>query len=270
LKESLYNLHQQIEEKHWWFAARRQIIHKILSRIAPPEEGLSLINIGCGTGGDLLYLSNSYRCIGLDSSSTAVVAAQKCAPKATVILGSNVEAVPQRKANEQRVWLFLDVLEHIQEARTFFSSYAEVMEPGETVVITVPANPTLWSSHDESFGHYRRYTDKTLKMIWDKLPFKIVLLSHFNTRLYPLIWIIRNIEYKLGKTAGQEGSDFQLLPSLMNTILHKIFYREHKRILGIMDGGSPYHYGVSLIAVLTRIGIPNAGKKEKLRSFHVT
>jgi len=253
LKETLYNLHKQIEEKHWWFTARRQIIHKILTRIATPEDGLSLINIGCGTGGDLSYLSNSYRCIGIDSSSTAVTAAQKCAPKANIILGSNVEAVPQRQKSEHRVWLFLDVLEHIEEERNFFSTYAEVMEPGEAVIITVPANPSLLSSHDESFGHYRRYTDKTLKMIWYKLPFESLILSHFNTRLYPLIWLIRNIENKIGKTAGKEESDFQLLPSLMNTILHKVFYGEHKRILGIMDGGSPYHFGTSLIAVLTRI-----------------
>jgi ubiquinone/menaquinone biosynthesis C-methylase UbiE len=249
----LYDLHKQIEEKHWWFTARRQIIHGILHRLSPPKEGLSLINVGCGTGGDLSYLSNSYRCIGIDSSSKAVAAAQKSAPKATVILGSNVEAVPQRQESEQRAWLFLDVLEHIKSERNFFSTYAEVMEPGETTIITVPANPKLWSSHDESFGHYRRYTEKTLKMIWHKLPFEILLLSHFNTRLYPLIWLIRNIENKIGKTAGQEKSDFQLLPRLMNTVLHKIFYGEHKRILGLMDGGSPYHYGISLIAVLKRI-----------------
>ncbi len=253
MKESLYDLHKQIEEKHWWFTARRQIIHGILHRLSPPKEGLSLINVGCGTGGDLSYLSNSYRCIGIDSSSKAVAAAQKCAPEATVILGSNVEAVPQRQEGEQRVWLFLDVLEHIENERIFFLNYTEMMEPGEITIITVPANPNLWSSHDVSFGHYRRYTQQTLKIIWHKLPFEILLLSYFNTRLYPLIWLIRNIENKIGKTAGQEDSDFRLLPSLMNNILHKIFYGEHKRITQILNGGTAYYYGTSLIAVLIHI-----------------
>ena len=252
MKETLYELHKEIEKKHWWFTARRQIIHKILTRVAPLDDNQSIVNIGCGTGADLSYLSNSYRCIGIDSSKTAVSAAQKCAPNATVILGSNAEALPKRLKGEHRIWLFLDVLEHIQEDRLFFSSYSQMMEPGETTVITVPANPKLWSSHDVSFGHYRRYTDQTLQLIWEKLQFKCLIFSYFNSRLYPLIWLIRNIEIKIGKTTGKDETDFRHLPGLINTILHKLFYGEHKRILGILDGGSPYHYGTSIIAVLRR------------------
>ena len=252
MKETLYELHKEIEKKHWWFTARREIIHKILIRVAPPDDNLSIVNIGCGTGADLSYLSNSYRCIGIDSSKTAVSAAQKCAPSATVILSSSVEVVPKRLESERRLWLFLDVLEHIQDAHMFFSSYTQLMEPGETVIITVPANPKLWSYHDEAFGHYRRYTDKTLQLIWCELPYKCLLLSHFNTRLYPLIWLVRKIENILGKTTGKDGSDFQLLPELLNTMLHKIFYGEYKRLLRIMDGSSSYKYGTSLIAVLTK------------------
>ena len=29
--------------------------------------------------------------------------------------------------------------------------------PGCYFLLTVPADPSLWSEHDESFGHYRRY-----------------------------------------------------------------------------------------------------------------
>lgn len=253
MKESLYDLHRQIEEKHWWFTARRQIIRKVLTGVVPPKEGLCLVNVGCGTGADLSYFSRFYRCIGIDSSSSAVAAAQNCAPEATVILGSSAEVVPHREGREQRVWLILDVLEHIEDERNFFSNYAEKMQPGEAIIITVPANPNLWSFHDVSFGHYRRYTDKTFTNIWAKLPFEDLLLSYFNTRLYPLIWLVRNINIKLGKTGGEEDTDFQVLPPLLNSILHKIFYGEHKRILRVLDGGSPYQYGTSLIAVLTRI-----------------
>lgn len=253
MKESLYNLHEKIEKKHWWFTARREIIGGVLFRIAPPSKVKTLINVGCGTGADLSYLSQSYRCIGLDASSSAVVAAQRCAPNSQIILGSSANALPKRQEGESRVWLFLDVLEHIEDERNLFSNFACEMGSGEIAIITVPANPSLWSSHDVSFGHYRRYTVETLTNIWAKLPFEVLLLSYFNTRLYPLIWLIRNIDIKLGKTAGQEETDFQLLPSLLNTILHKIFSGEHKRMLGILDGGSAYKYGTSLIAVLTRI-----------------
>ena len=253
MKESLYDLHKQIEEKHWWFTARRQIVNKIITRIVPPDDSLTLINIGCGTGGDLSYLSNSYRCVGIDSSSKAVAAAKKSAPKASVILGTNFKAVPPRLNNEKRVWLFLDVLEHIKEEQDVFSGYSDLIEHDEKTIITVPANPKLWSSHDKSFGHFRRYTKETLKLIWEDLPFQILLLSHFNSRLFPLIWLVRNIKNQTGKNVGQNETDFYLLPSPINAILHKIFYGEHKRILDTLNGASPYHYGTSLITVLTRI-----------------
>ena len=29
--------------------------------------------------------------------------------------------------------------------------------PGAYFLLTVPADESLWSEHDESFGHYRRY-----------------------------------------------------------------------------------------------------------------
>jgi SAM-dependent methyltransferase len=253
LKEFLFDLHSQIEEKHWWFTARRQIIHKILNRIAPPKEGLSIVNVGCGTGSDLSYFSQFYRCIGIDSSNSAVAKAGRRAPEAIVILGSSADAVLHRKRGEQRIWFFMDVLEHINKDQNFFNKYTTVMESGEIIIITVPANSNLWSLHDNVFGHYRRYTEKKLKRLWYHLPFKVLLLSHFNTRLYPFIWLIRNIENKIVKMNSNEETNFKLLPSLLNRLLHKIFYGEHKRILGIMDGGSPYHFGASLIAILVRI-----------------
>jgi 2-polyprenyl-3-methyl-5-hydroxy-6-metoxy-1,4-benzoquinol methylase len=253
LKKSLYNLHEQIENKHWWFTARRKIIFQVLTCFVPPQDDLCIVNVGCGTGADLSNLSQSYRCIGLDASKSAVIAAQKRSPNSQIILGSSAGDLPKRRRGETRAWLFLDVLEHVKNERNFFSNFVEEMEPGETTIITTPANPKLWSSHDVSFGHYRRYTLETLSNIWVKLPFEIRLLSYFNTRLYPLIWLIRIIDIKLGKTIGQEETDFQLLPTFLNKMLHKLFYGEHKRFLGMIDQGSAYKYGTSLIAVLTRI-----------------
>ena len=225
----------------------------MLTYLSPPEQGLSVISIGCGTGGDLSYLSKYYRCIGIDSSRAAVIAARERAAKTKVLLGSDAKAVPSKRKHEKRAWLFLDVLEHIENELNFFSDYAEIIEQGEITIITVPANPKLWSSHDEAFGHYRRYTEESLKKIWEKLPFKVLLFSYFNTRLYPLIWLSRKLKIKLGKTELDKDTDFCILPPLLNTILHKIFYSEHKRMLKIIHGGSSYSYGASFIVVLKKV-----------------
>ena len=113
--------------------------------------------------------------------------------------------------------LDLDVLEHIEDEGLFFAKFAEKMHPGEVTIITVPANPNLWSPHDSAFGHYRRYTDKTIKNIWIHLPFENRLLSYFNTRLYPLIWLKRIINRKINKFHKDKQTDFNVLPSLLNS-----------------------------------------------------
>jgi len=48
----LFVTHAQMEDTHWWFLARRQILSAVLEACVPPGEGKSLIDIGCGTGGN--------------------------------------------------------------------------------------------------------------------------------------------------------------------------------------------------------------------------
>jgi hypothetical protein len=59
--------------------------------------------------------------------------------------------------------IMLDVLEHIKDDSAFLQQ--EVMprlKPESHLVISVPAHPSLFTSHDTFLGHYRRYTRKQL------------------------------------------------------------------------------------------------------------
>ena len=59
--------------------------------------------------------------------------------------------------------IMLDVLEHIKDDSAFLQQ--EVMprlKPESNIVISVPAHPSLFTSHDEFLGHHRRYTRRQL------------------------------------------------------------------------------------------------------------
>ena len=86
-----------------------------------------------------------------------------------------------------------DVLEHVPDDFTMFSAVAAALQPGAYLLITVPADMRLWTGHDESFGHYRRYDARRFAKIWDELPIEPLLVSHFNRRLYPLIKGVRAV-----------------------------------------------------------------------------
>ena len=59
--------------------------------------------------------------------------------------------------------IFIHVLEHIEDDAAALLKAKELLKPGGKILIEVPALPFLFSQHDTSLGHFRRYTKKSLK-----------------------------------------------------------------------------------------------------------
>src|SRR5256885_16595250 len=89
MQSAQFQLHAQIEERHWWFAARRRILGELVRYAAPPAANRQsfLVDIGCGTGANLAAFTGDYRCIGVDTSAEAIQLASSRFPEATFICG---------------------------------------------------------------------------------------------------------------------------------------------------------------------------------------
>jgi len=135
-----------------------------------------------------------------------------------------------------------------------FSSILGAARPGAKFLLTVPADQELWSRHDESFGHYRRYDAERFAKLWQGLPVQADLISYYNTRLYPLVKLIRRRNRRRATSAGEHGTDFKMPGRLANLLLKKTFAGEMTRLERLLadKAAEPYRHGVSLIAVLTR------------------
>jgi len=57
----------------------------------------------------------------------------------------------------------LDVLEHIEDDLDFVRTLAGQLEPGGTILVSVPAWDALATAHDERLLHHRRYTPAQLR-----------------------------------------------------------------------------------------------------------
>ncbi len=224
-----------VEDRHWWFTARRTIILHLVSQLAP--EGASVLDIGCGTGFTLEALAHRYDAWGLEPD-VAVRARTRESVRDRVLPGDtgHLSVLAGRRFD---VVLLLDVLEHVEADRTELSAAMTALAPGGKLVITVPADPSLWSDHDERNGHYRRYTEASLLALLAAAGLSPTLLSHMNSRLYPLARLHR-------RGASSSSAELRVPPAPVNVLFRRIFAGERRHLR------RGYSRGISLVAISRR------------------
>ena len=253
MQAAQFQLHAEIEERHWWFLARRQIVRRLIAEVLPPSPETTIIDVGCGTGANIASLADAYRCVGIDTSADAIRLARGRFPTVKFLQGF-APADLGDEIDQARLVMMMDVLEHVSDDFALFSSLLAATRPGTWFLLTVPADMTLWSEHDESFGHYRRYDLARFRQLWQGLPVTEVLASPFNSRLYPLVKLVRSWNRMRGHSAGAAGTDFDLPSPPVNALLRRTFAAEAGRLTGLLNAErtDTYRRGVSLVALLRR------------------
>jgi len=258
-----FQLHADIELRHWWFVARRQIMRRLIREVLPPSPEATIVDVGCGTGANIGMLAGDYRCVGIDTSAEAIDRARPSFPLVHFLQGrapGDLGPIMQ----QARLVMLMDVMEHVSDDFAMLSELMAAAEAGTHFLLTVPADEALWSEHDESFGHYRRYDLARLERVWAGLPVTTRLVSYFNARLLPLVRLVRARNRRRGRAAGKVGTDFWLPSPPVNRLLQAIFAGEGRRLAQVLSGRrrAGYSAGSSLIAVLRREAGPIAVRQK--------
>jgi SAM-dependent methyltransferase len=211
----------------------------VIERIVQPKTPARILEIGCGTGHNLTMLGRfgDLHACELDDRARDIASARLGRPV--------VEAkLPQLSGFAPRTYdliALLDVLEHVSDDEDSLKSIRRLLKPDGMLLLTVPANPWMWSAHDVAHHHFRRYSKRQLSQLFDRAGLTPVVHSHFNSLLFPLIALARLV----GKLRGRESTDDVLPSPFVNAALQFVFGMEAKLI-----GRVPMPFGVSLIAVL--------------------
>ena len=240
MERIVYDRMAELDTRHWWYRARRDVLASLIERRIAPPAGGRILEVGCGTGHNLPMLSGFGT---VDAVELDPVAREK----ATQRLGKPVmdARLPELAGIETGAYdlvASLDVVEHVEDDVAALTALARCLKPGGRLLVTVPAFPFLWSAHDVTNHHHRRYTRATLRAAIDGAGLRTEFMGWFNSLLFPLAVADR----MWGKVTGREGSDDALPPAPLNALFETVFGLE-RYVLGAL----PLPPGVSLAAVIS-------------------
>ena len=241
MERKVYEQMAKLDGSHWWFTARRRILDGLIERVVRPPSNARILELGAGTGHNLAMLS---RFGTVEASELDPVARELASER----LGREVKevALPDLSMFPEDSYdliALLDVLEHVPDDKASLASIKTRLKPGGALLVTVPANPWMWSAHDVAHHHHRRYRKAEIEKLARDAAYKIELLSPFNSLLFPPIAAVRLV----GKLTGKDDSDDAMPGALVNRTLDTVFGLERSLI-----GRVPMPFGVSLVAVLRR------------------
>ncbi len=227
--ENLQATLDALEQKHWWYQARRTIVGSLIDAIKTTDNP-SIVSIGCGNGTELQFLQSKGNITGLDIDCQVV---SNCRAKGFDVIQADL--LQNALVDQFDIVIAMDIIEHIHDDTKAVQALYKLAKPGGFILVTVPAFPFLWTELDEltDFPHYRRYTRSTLKKALALPGVSLTKCSYYNFLLFPLVLLT-----KMCKTSAHQ--QLRLPSAFLNSALYTIFVLERfwLRFFSFLWGGS--------------------------------
>ena len=203
----------ELEDRHWWFRSRRTVIWSMLRGAGLPRQP-RILDAGCGTGRNLVEFGRLGAAEGVDFSQDAV---DFCRRRG--LPDVQRAALDRLPFQDGRFGLILatDVIEHLDDDRAALAELRRVAARDARLVLTVPAYSWLWSEHDVSMHHRRRYTEPRLRERVAAAGWEPIMRSYFFSAILPAVAAVRLARRLLPGRNG--GSDLALAPARVNRLL---------------------------------------------------
>jgi SAM-dependent methyltransferase len=158
IRMDLLEFEREPVSRHPWEVVRAEFFTALLERAFRARASPRVLDAGAGDAWYARRLAARFggaRVIAWDPAySESVAEALGPAP-------ANLEYARDRPRGPFDVVLLLDVLEHVVDDAALVRELVAELAPGGILLVSVPAWPALYTSHDVRLRHHRRYRPST-------------------------------------------------------------------------------------------------------------
>ncbi len=148
-------------KRHPWELARAKFLQSLVSQIE--GQDLEALDVGSGDA----WLADQLK---INSTSISKITCwdknyeQNDIKQLKSLRSANVQFVTQQPNQKFDLIFLCDILEHIEDDRSFLKNLVtHSLKPKGSVIITVPEWQKLFTAHDTGLEHFRRYSPEEIK-----------------------------------------------------------------------------------------------------------
>ena len=219
MMEHTYPILFRIEQTHWWHIGRRKILEGFVADICRrvTDRRPRILDVGCGTGANLIMLARYGNAAGVDVSEDALAFCRERGLD-QVRLGAG-EELPYEEGTFDLVTAF-DVVEHMDDDLAGLSEMHRVLRPGGRVLLFVPTFMFLWGLQDDVSNHRRRYRLSQLRRVLEQAGFEVERTTYANITFFFPILLVRKLMRLTGiKTESENTINVSALNGVLGRVL---------------------------------------------------
>ena len=178
---------------HWYYQSKKLPLIAYTKKLLKNTDQLTIVDVGSGSGFFALLLEKEFPAqikkvymVDIGYTPEEINATKNKKIEKTLRIPDKIE---------NGLVILMDVLEHLEfDLKMLQDIKAATVGVDNHFFITVPAFTSLWSGHDDSLGHYRRYKINTLTNVLQQAKYNITNCYYLYGTLFPMVWAIRKLD----------------------------------------------------------------------------
>ena len=239
----------RVEQRHFWWRGLRSFARPLIAGALAGRSQPRILDCGCGTGANLVMLSEFGHATGFDLSTEGLGFAREYGQHR--LARASITHVPFASASFDLVTAF-DVLYSLGEddEAIAIAELHRVLKPASHLIVNVAALNVLHGNHAVFGAELRRSTRRRLRSVLTRAGFEVTRLTYSNASIFPLILAVRTGQRLMGLASPEEAGTDVVIPSRpVNAMLSGLLELE-SRALRVMD----MPIGSSLLCVARKPG----------------